>query len=400
VTNSSSFIIDNPDAAIFKVNRRVFTDAEIMEQEREKIFEKCWLYVGHESEIPNRGDFVTRKLAGRPVIMVRGYDGNVRVLLNTCTHRGAMVCREHRGNAKTFQCFYHAWTFDNQGCLVGVPGEDAYGPGFQRSELGLKAPANAGIYRGFVFTTFNRNAPSLTDYLGGAIDYLDRAYEQGQPDGLEIVGGTHDYCMYGNWKLVVENSFDPYHLGPTHQRYFQFMQHLGISTIGRNDPGKAKDLGNGHAVVEISSDVPIGRLRDDRLEPRLDGEQSEGKVGYNHLMVIFPNLILINVFRMVRTVFPVAPNYVEVSAWALMPKGDSREIRRARLDNYLTFLGPGGFGTPDDAEAVESCQRGFANNKEIEWTNVSRGITRDQPIGTDELQLRAFWRRWNEMMVA
>ena len=84
--------------------------------------------------------FASRSVAGRPMILVRGDDNVVRVLLNTCTHRGAMVCRQKSGNARTFQCAYHAWTFNTRGQLVGVPGEDAYSEAFKREDMGLAAP--------------------------------------------------------------------------------------------------------------------------------------------------------------------------------------------------------------------------------------------------------------------
>ena len=112
---TEDYIIDDQKAGLFKVNRRVFTDPECLEEERRRIFDKCWIYVGHESEVPHAGDYRSRNVAGRPMILVRGDDSVVRVLLNTCTHRGAMVCRQKSGNAKTFQCPYHAWTFNTRG---------------------------------------------------------------------------------------------------------------------------------------------------------------------------------------------------------------------------------------------------------------------------------------------
>ena len=101
-------VIDNQQDGLFRVNRQAFLSQEILALERQRIFERCWIYAGHETEVPNSGDFCSRRVAGRPVILVRGEDGVVRVLLNTCTHRGAFVCREHTGNARTFQCPYHA----------------------------------------------------------------------------------------------------------------------------------------------------------------------------------------------------------------------------------------------------------------------------------------------------
>src|SRR5215475_7635483 len=158
-------VIDNQKDGLFRVNRRAFTDPHILEWEKERVFDQCWIYAGHESEIPHPGDFCSRRVAGRPIILVRGDDGQVRVLLNTCTHRGALVCREQAGSARTFQCPYHAWTFNNRGELVGVPGEDAYSPSFDRKEFALGTPPRVESYRGFVFINFDASAEALGDYL-------------------------------------------------------------------------------------------------------------------------------------------------------------------------------------------------------------------------------------------
>ncbi len=124
--SAESFIIDDQEAGLFRVNRRVFTDPECLAEERRRVFDKCWFYVGHQSEVPHEGDYRSRNVMGRPMILVRGDDSVVRVLLNTCTHRGSLVCRQKSGNARTFQCPYQAWTFNSRGQLVGVPGEDSY----------------------------------------------------------------------------------------------------------------------------------------------------------------------------------------------------------------------------------------------------------------------------------
>jgi len=134
-------------------------------------------------------------------------------------------------------------------------------------------------------------------------------------------------------------------------------------------------------------------------EERFGPERAKRMLENSHNLLIFPNLIMINSWRTVRTFFPVSPDEMEVTAWAVMPKSDSREIRSARLAHYLTFLGPGGFATPDDAEALECCQRGFAN-KEVEWSDISRGALKEHPASTDELQMRTFWRHWNELMAS
>ena len=121
-----NLIIDNPDEGVFRVHRSAMTSLEVLRMEQERIFNKCWLYLCHESEVENPGDYRRRNVAGRPLFFIRGSDGKLRVFLNTCTHRGALICRHDQGHADVLQCFYHAWSFNNQGDLVGVPDEAGY----------------------------------------------------------------------------------------------------------------------------------------------------------------------------------------------------------------------------------------------------------------------------------
>jgi len=170
-TALTSWVMDNREEGVFRINRRTLTDPQILELEKERVFGRCWIYAGHESEIPNPDNFCARNVAGRPVILVRGSDQQVRVLLNTCRHRGALVCRERAGNTKTFQCPYHAWTYNNRGELVGVPGEDAYSPAFDRQQFALATPPRMESYRGFLFISFDPAIEPLVDYLAGATEY-------------------------------------------------------------------------------------------------------------------------------------------------------------------------------------------------------------------------------------
>ena len=411
-----NLVIDQPDAGLFRVSRRAFTDPRILELEARRVFDQCWIYAGHASEVPRPGDYQARRVAGRPVILVRSMDGVVRVLLNTCTHRGAQVCRDACGNARTFQCFYHAWTFDTEGRLVGIPGEEAYSAAFDRDERALGRPPRVETYRDFVFVSFNPAVAPLVDYLAGAREYLDLIVDQSEA-GMEIVSGTQAYSMRANWKLLVENSIDGYHARTTHQRYFEFLIETGVDRGLARGPraGSGKALGNGHAVME--NEAPSwGRLIA-KWEPRF-GEAKRAELEAVHKalaarfgverarlmtqtsrnLLIFPNLIINDIMAItVRTFFSFAHDSMEINAWALAPRDESAENRALRLDNFLTFLGPGGFATPDDVEALESCQRGFAA-REVEWSDVSRGMKRERPLIDDELQLRVFWRQWHALM--
>ena len=135
-----------------------------------------------------------------------------------------------------------------------------------------------------------------------------------------------------------------------------------------------------------------------RFDERFGPERARRICETSRNLGIFPNLVINDIMAItVRTFYPVSPDYMEVNAWALAPADESAEDSALRLDNFLTFLGPGGFATPDDVEMLESCQRGFAN-REVGWSDISRGMKREHPSITDELQMRAFWRRWNQLM--
>lgn len=412
----ANLMMDNKKDGLFRVHRQSFTEPNVLALEHRRIFEQSWIYAGHTSEVPIPGDFCARRVAGRPVIIARGTDGDVRVLLNTCTHRGAQVCREATGNAKTFQCFYHAWTFDNQGNLIGVPGDDAYSEAFNKTTLGLGMPSRVEDYRGFVFISFNPMIEDLVTYLAGAREYLDLICDQSEV-GMEVVHGTQAYSMRANWKLLIENSMDGYHARTTHQRYFEYLVESGVDPsrmMGRRG-GRGKALGNGHAVIQsepiwgrpIARWSPeFGQAKRAELEQlqrdfdsRFGPEWAYRITQTSRNLFIFPNLIINDIMAItIRTFFPTAPDFLEVNAWALAPSDENRENRALRLDNFLTFLGPGGYATPDDVEALESCQIGYLN-REIEWNDLSRGMKRPEPEVTDELQMRAFWRQWHMLMM-
>ena len=137
-----------------------------------------------------------------------------------------------------------------------------------------------------------------------------------------------------------------------------------------------------------------------RLEERFGVERAFRIAQTARNLLIFPNLIINDIMAItVRTFFPISPDYMEVNAWNLGPAEEDLEDSELRLDNFLTFLGPGGFATPDDVEMLEACQRGFAN-REVAWSDISRGMLREHPSISDELQIRTFWRRWHELLTA
>lgn len=411
--NAMPWIFEDKGQGRFDVRRAAFT-ADLVEAEIRGIFDRSWLYVGHESEIPGNGDFVTRTVAGRPLVLVRSSDGMIRVLQNSCSHRGAEVCRERRGNSRLFVCPYHAWTFQNDGQLRGTSFPEGVSKGFDRKRMGLKTPPRMDVYRELVFVSFDRDIVDLQTYLGRAKDYLDQILDQGE-FGTEIVEGTHEYSIDANWKLLIENSIDGYHAPSTHQRYFDYLKrNSGSIDRGPQRYSRGMDLGNGHALMtgEATFPRPVAlwaSMLGDEAQPELDRvmkrlverfgpDRADRIATHSRNLFIFPNLIINDVQAItVRTFFPVRPDRMSVISWALAPRNEPEGLRKVQLDSYLSFLGPGGFATPDDIELLESCQRGFAN-REAEWSDLSRGMSDAEPDMLSEEQMRAFWRQWDHMM--
>ena len=220
----AEIIDDRPSDGIFRVHRSALTSQAVFDLEQEKIFGKAWLFVGHETELKEKGEFRRREVGGRPLIFVRGSDDVIRVFFNTCTHRGAMVCRENEGKSSAFTCLYHAWRFSNKGDLVGVLGADGYSDSFHKQSLGLRSPARVENYRGFWFVNYDENAEDLVSYLGGMRTLMDLTLDAAEAvGGWKILPGMAKYSFRANWKLLVENSVDGYHLAPVHGSYLDYI---------------------------------------------------------------------------------------------------------------------------------------------------------------------------------
>ncbi len=409
------YVVEDRDRGLFRVNRRAFVDPAILEREQRLIFDRCWLYLGHESEIPAAGDFLTRKVGGRELIFVRGRDGAARALFNTCPHRGAMVCREKHGNDSRFRCLYHAWTFNLEGRLVARPEAERYNKSIEPGLHDLVPVAGLDDYRGLYFVNYDPGAMPLRDYLADAREYIDLTMDQSEV-GMEVVGGAQEYGFDANWKLLAENSFDSYHGLPTHATYFDYLVSAGGQMSDVNVRMNApRALGNGHAVIEygapwgrpVAKPVAAWGEEGERTTAALlaalterFGEARARRIAYHNFnMVIFPNFVINNIMAItLRTFFPESPGKQHVKAWTLAPRDEAPAMRKRRLYNFLEFLGPGGFATPDDCEALRLCQRGYSNLAAAGWNDISKGMTMDSQINNDEEQMRIFWREWNRRM--
>ena len=215
-------VVDDPARGVHRVSREIFTDPEIFELEMKHIFEGNWIYLAHESQIPNQNDYFTTYVGRQPIFIARNKDNEVNAFINACSHRGSMICRHKRGNKATFTCPFHGWTFSNSGKLLKVKDPDGAGYPDRFNTEGshdLTKIARFESYRGFLFGSLNPDVTSLAEHLGETTKIIDLMVDQA-PDGFEVLRGSSSYIYDGNWKLQAENGADGYHVSSLHWNYF------------------------------------------------------------------------------------------------------------------------------------------------------------------------------------
>jgi phenylpropionate dioxygenase-like ring-hydroxylating dioxygenase large terminal subunit len=397
-----------------RVHSSLYTDATVFADEMEKIFHRGWVYVGHASEVPNRGDFRLKRIGAKPVIMVRDHNGRVNLLLNRCRHRGATVCQDERGTARAFQCSYHGWTYRLTGELSGVPYPDGYDESFRREDYGLAKVPRIGEYRGLIFASLSPDGISLDEHLGHARDQIDLFADLSPEGEIEVSGGTHKYDFPANWKLQIENSVDGYHPPFVHETILAARERrLGrkLDTYGAESRVLTRNLAGGHTMLdfrqcEAGRNLNITVTYNDAYIAALERRYGKARTaeivqaGGTHLLV-FPNLVIIGV--QIRVIMPMHANRTLVNVYPTLLKGVSDEINLARLRGHEAFFGSAGGGSPDDTEIFERAQAGFAATAEP-WVWFRRAMFERPESGTvvgqlmDELPQRAIWEQWKRMM--
>lgn len=427
------------------VSREIFVNPDIYQEELERVFARTWLFVGHESQIPQPGDFFLSRMGEESVIVTRDPRGEVHVLLNTCRHRGMKVCRYDQGNTSVFTCPYHGWSYSTDGGLVKVPG-DLYGvpqyrTGYRerldKSEWGLVHVAQTAVYKGAVWATWDESAPPFTDYLGGMRMYLDALLDarDGSEGGSEALGGVVKWRMPCNWKFAAENfAWDTYHSPTTHKS--AEIAGLGPGGEGQERHGsvhrnQAKRFtrglmafpGLGHATItgppetgaeawfpEFPNDPAVAQYFEEVQEKRK--QRLEGKVtvtpGNGN---VFPNTAFHPWFPRTMVVWhPVGPSRTEAWRWFLVDRDAPREVKDLLRHYYMRFSGPSGMVESDDMDnwvyATEASRGVIARRYPYNYgmglgfarpvDGLPDAVTVDAPFS--EEGARAFYKRWAELM--
>ncbi|WOP17418.1 aromatic ring-hydroxylating dioxygenase subunit alpha [Raineyella sp. LH-20] len=353
----------------------IYNDREVFEAEKDAVFSRAWLFVAHESEIPNVGDYVVRRVVDNSFIVARGNDGEVRVMFNMCLHRGMQVCRAEVGNASHFRCPYHGWSYRNDGRIVGLPfHQEAYGgeEGFARKGQTLLQAPSVDSYNGLIFVSMDPDAEPLEDFLGDYRFYLD-FYTKQSADGVEV-RGPQRWRVKANWKVGVENfAGDIYHTPQTHMSVVEIGLFREPKAEKRKD-GTTYWAGNGGGTTYK---LPQGTLEErlayvgypDEMIARMKetwSPEQQDIIGENGFMIsassLFPNLSLVHnwpkvedsddvlPFVSLRQWQPISENETEVLSWFLVDKNAPEEYKKLSYKAYLMCFGSSGMFEQDDIE--------------------------------------------------
>ncbi len=402
----------HPDGS--RVPYKVFSSQDVFDREQERIFRgPVWSFVALEAEIPKPNDYKSTFVGDTPIVVTRTEDGGIAAWVNRCAHRGAIVCRNARGNAKSHTCVYHQWSFDTKGNLQGVPfrrGKDG-APGmpadFNPKNHGMQQ-LRAQSYKGLVFATFSDETPPLEEYIGEQmLPWVDRVMHK----PIVYLGCTRQYAR-SNWKLYYENVKDPYHASLLHLFHTTFnifrvgmkarslpdAKHGLHSIITSTKPKEEKeDTADAYKQQAIRSMDEGFHLEDDTVLGFISEYEEDCT---NHIQTIFPQLVLQQIHNtlVARQVLPKKPGEFELVFHFFGYEDDTPELRALRI-KQANLVGPAGYISMEDTEATELVQRGTARDGDAEsYMALGTAETPRQDTMITENLIRRFWSGYQKLM--
>jgi benzoate/toluate 1,2-dioxygenase subunit alpha len=415
-----------------RVHRDVYIDPEVFQLEMERLWSRTWIYVGHASQVPQPGDFITADIAAQPVIMVRHTDGKVRVLLNRCAHKGTKVVYDFAGNTgKTFRCPYHAWTYRTDGSLLQVPLKSGYeATRVYETEAGRGlTPVTHETYRGFVFARL-ADGPGFREYFGDSLSSIDNLADRSPEGELEIAGGCLRFLHNCNWKMFVENLNDTMHPMIVHAS--------SAGTAKRLWEGKPADMpkpmaieqyapfandykffddmgvrvyphGHGFSGVNFSIHSSYSAITDyeEAMKKAYGEERAKQILGtVRHNTVYYPSLTIKGAIQSIRVARPMAADKTVIESWTFRLKGaPAKLLERTVMYNRL-INSPMSVVGHDDLHCYRSAQEGLAAHGN-EWVSLHRNFDPKELDakeltcnGTSEISMRNQFRAWREFMAA
>ena len=416
-----------------EAHKDLYINDEVFDLEIEHLFRNTWVYVGHGSQVPNKGDYFTTTIANQPLIMVRHSDDTIKILENRCAHRGVeLVAQTHGNTGRTFSCPYHAWTYKTDGSLIGIPVKEGYDKtGFEKSSAkkGLQNIKNVHVYRDFVFVRLADEGLSFEEFFGESLTSIDNMVDRSPEGRLEVVGNPLRYMNNCNWKMLVENQTDSFHPMIVHyssagtvkkiweemQPYegpkpmvvecivpftmdYDFYKKMGIR-VWQN--------GHGHTGVNFSihSDYTDASGYFEKMVKSYGETRAKEILDENrHNTIYFPNIMVKGPIQTLRVFKPIAANRTLVESWIFRLVGaPDMLLERTAMYNRL-INAPTSIVGHDDTEVYERAQEGLECNGNS-WMNFQRdhfspeGKSSEEIFdGSTEAQMRNQFRAWKTFM--
>ncbi len=417
------------------VHRDVYLSPELFDLEMERLWASAWVFVGHDSQVPNPGDFLTVNIARQPILMVRGTDGNVRVLLNRCAHKGAKIVGAGSGNCgRVLRCSYHGWTYALDGSLRTVPVKGGYADtGFAASEAarGLTAVANVAIHRGFVFARLSRSGASFEEYFGGSLSSIDNLADRSPLGRLEVAGAPLRYMHNSNWKMFVENLNDTMHPMVAHESSAGTARDLWrdrppdapkpmvieqflpfVSNYEFFDKMGVKIYENGHSYTGVNFSIhsSYSALPEyaAQMEAAYGKERAQAILGESrHNTVYYPSLTIKGAIQTIRVVRPIAADRTLIESYVLRLAGAPAALLERSATYNRIINAPTSVVGHDDLYCYRAIQEGLAADGN-EWVSMHRNHSSRENAegvagtynGTNEVSMRGQFRAWVAAMTA
>lgn len=415
-----------------QVHRDAYISEEIFQLEQERVFARSWLYVGHESQVPAVGDYITLELAGSPIIMIRHDDGSVRVLINRCAHKGASVVSKAQGNTgRVLRCPYHAWAYKTDGSLLAVSLKAGYeNSGLDESVAsgGLSVPGGVETYRGFVFARLGSQGLSFQEYFGETLSALDNMADRSPEGELQIAGSCIRSVIRCNWKMYLENINDTVHPISVHESAAATAAQVGKEFLETNPTALeqllpfgagydfytkmgARTLPNGHSILGTKfsihtdySDIPGYRQL---LEQAYGEPRAQEVLSFSPQNVVFyPSLATKSSPQLIRVLRPLSAGLTQLEVWAFQPKGAPEVMLKRGLTYGRLVFSPMSVVAHDDIHLFESQQASLAAQGNP-WVNLQRRFNPAEleqgdnqfEDGNNELVMRNQYRAWHSLLM-
>ena len=415
-----------------RVHRDLYLSEEVFALEQRHFFANTWSYAGHASEVPEAGDYVTREIAGLPLVMVRQADGGIRVLYNRCAHKGTPLVTDASGNVgRYFRCPYHAWTYKLDGSPMGVPLKAGYdGTRLRECESGrgMTALRHVAVHRDFVFVKPGDGGLDFERYFGAALAAIDNLADRSPQGRIEIAGGCLRNVIRCNWKIYLENINDTVHPMSTHRSAVDAAQGVWgghaadapapmameqIMPFGAGyeffDRMGGRAYPNGHSVLGIHFSLHSGYGKVGDYEAAM--REAHGAERAAEILerspqnaTLYPSLVVKGSPQAIRVIRPLAVDRTLIEAWAFRVVGAPELLLERSIGYNRLVFSPMSVVAHDDVHLFESIQRGLRAGGNP-WISLHRGFRAAELAGqeietngTDELLMRNQYRAWARFM--